>query len=293
MADLIADVGSTEHLATLEARAVQARAAVVRSVGRARAGHLGGPLSAIDLLTALYGGVLRIRPGEPDWPERDRFVLSKGHASIGLYAVLAVAGYFPLAELETFDQLGSRLQGHPDMTRLPGIDMSTGSLGVGISAAVGMAIGAKRRQLDLAVFAMVGDGECQEGQVWEAAMAAARYRLDNLVVIVDVNDLQQFGWVDDGGRREAPWGPGDLGRIWEGFGWTVQHLDGHDMAAIVDSLAAIRAQPSEGRPTVVLARTTKGRGVSFMESRFEWHARVPSADESAQALAELEGLSVR
>jgi transketolase len=279
---------SADELASLTARAVEARLAVVRSVGRAGAGHLGGPLSAIDLLTALYGGVLRVRPDEPHWSERDRFILSKGHASIGLYAVLAVAGYFPMAELDTFDQLGSRLQGHPDMTRLPGIDMSTGSLGVGISAAVGMAIGAKRRGLDLAVFALVGDGECQEGQVWEAAMSAARYRLDNLVVIVDVNDLQQFGWVDEAGARRAPWEPGALARIWDGFGWAVHEVDGHDLGAIVRLLTTIRAEPAAGRPAVVIARTTKGRGVSFMEHRFEWHARVPTADEAARALAELD-----
>jgi transketolase len=285
---VIAETPSADQLASLTARAVQARLAVVRSVGRAGAGHLGGPLSAIDLLTALYGGVLRVRPDEPHWSERDRFVLSKGHASIGLYAVLAVAGYFPMAELETFDQLGSRLQGHPDMTRLPGIDMSTGSLGVGISAAVGMAIGAKRLGLDLAVFALVGDGECQEGQVWEAAMSAARYRLDNLIVIVDVNDLQQFGWVDEAGGRRAPWEPGALARIWEGFGWAVHDVDGHDLGAIVRLLTTIRAEPAAGRPAVVIARTTKGRGVSFMEHRFEWHARVPTADEAARALAELD-----
>jgi transketolase len=277
-----------ELTTVLEARAVQARLEVVRSVGRARAGHLGGPLSAIDLLTALYGGVLRVRPIEPGWDERDRFVLSKGHASIGLYAVLAVAGFLPIEELETFDQLGSRLQGHPDMTRLPGIDMSTGSLGTGVSTAVGMAIGAKRRGLGLAVFAMLGDGECQEGQVWEAAMAAARYRLDNLIVIVDVNGLQQYGWVDPHGTHEAPWGSDDLERIWNGFGWTVRRLDGHAMSEIVSVLTEAREHPVPGRPTVVLARTTKGRGVSFMEGRFEWHARVPTPDETASALAELD-----
>jgi transketolase len=269
-------------------RAAEARRAVVRSVGRARAGHLGGPLSAIDVLTALYGSVLRVRPDQPDWPDRDRFVLSKGHASIGLYAVLAVAGFLPLEELETFDQLGSRLQGHPDMTRLPALDMSTGSLGVGISAAVGMAIGARRQGRDLVVFAMVGDGECQEGQVWEAAMAAARYRLDNLVVIVDVNGLQQFGWLDPEGRRDSPWDPAALGRIWAGFGWDVRELDGHDLGAIVAGLTEARDRPVQGKPTVVLARTTKGRGVSFMEGRFEWHARVPTADEAERALAELD-----
>lgn len=273
----------------LETRARTARAAVVRSVARAQAGHLGAPLSAMDILTVLYGGVLRVRPDDPTWAARDRFVLSKGHAAIGLYAVLAVAGFLPLDELETFDQLGSRLQGHPDMTRLPGIDMSTGSLGTGLSAAVGMAIGARRLGLDAAIFSLLGDGECQEGQIWEAAMAAARFGLDNLVAIVDVNGLQQFGWVDDTGRRLAPWAPGALGRIWAGFGWTVLDVDGHDLAALVDVLTEARDHPTGGRPTVVLARTTKGRGVSFMEDRYDWHARVPTPDEAGRALAELGG----
>lgn len=286
MADLT-DARAGDRIEDLQGRAREARIEIVRAVGRARAGHLGGPLSAVDVLTALYGGVLRVRPDQPAWPDRDRFVLSKGHASIGLYAVLAVAGFLPREELATFDQLGSRLQGHPDMTRLPGIDMSTGSLGVGISAAVGMAVGARRLDLPTRVFAMLGDGECQEGQVWEAAMAAVRYRLDNLVVIVDVNGLQQFGWVDGAGDRERPWEAGRLPAVWAAFGWAVRDVDGHDMAAIVRELEDARDNPSPGRPTVVLARTRKGRGVSFMEDRFEWHARVPSADETAAALAEL------
>lgn len=286
MADLT-DARAGDRIEDLQGRAREARIEIVRAVGRARAGHLGGPLSAVDILTALYGGVLRVRPDQPAWPDRDRFVLSKGHASIGLYAVLAVAGFLPREELATFDQLGSRLQGHPDMTRLSGIDMSTGSLGVGISAAVGMAVGARRLDLPTRVFAMLGDGECQEGQVWEAAMAAVRYRLDNLVVIVDVNGLQQFGWVDGAGDRERPWEAGRLPAVWAAFGWAVRDVDGHDMAAIVRELEDARDNPSPGRPTVVLARTRKGRGVSFMEDRFEWHARVPSADETAAALAEL------
>ena len=292
MADVSEDEPATDGapgdaIARLETRARAARAAVVRAVARAQAGHLGAPLSCIDLLTVLYGGVLRVRPEEPAWPARDRFVLSKGHAAIGLYAVLAVAGYLPIEELETFDQLGSRLQGHPDMTRLPGIDMSTGSLGTGMSAAVGMAMGARRLGLESAVFTMLGDGECQEGQIWEAAMAAARFELDNLIAIVDVNDLQQFGWVDGTGRRLAPWTPGALARIWAGFGWTVREVDGHALADVVDVLTDARDRPVVGRPTVVLARTTKGRGVSFMEDRYEWHARVPTADEAGRALAEL------
>lgn len=288
MADLIAAPPTEADLAELAGRAAEARRRIVRAVSRAKAGHLGGPLSAVDVLTVLYGGVLRVRPDEPDWPERDRFVLSKGHSSIGLYAVLALAGYFPVDELDTFDALGTRLQGHPDMTRLPGLDMSTGSLGLGLSAAVGMALGAKRQGRDIRVFAMVGDGECQEGQVWEAAIFAAREGLDRLVAIVDVNGLQQFGWVDPAdGRRRRPWSTDGLAAIWAAFGWRTLVVDGHDLGAIADSLRVAVLDAVPGQPTVVLAKTTKGRGVSFMEDRFEWHARVPTEDEATRALAEL------
>jgi transketolase len=194
-------------LAFLREQARRIRVEIVRSVYHAKAGHLGGPLSAADLLAALYFHELRIRPDEPAWPDRDRFVLSKGHSSIGLYAAMALRGYFPVEELLTFDAAHSRLQGHPDMTRLPGLDMSTGSLGMGISAAMGMALGARLTGRDIRAFVMLGDGECQEGEVWEAAMAAPRYRLDNLVAIVDHNQLQQYGWPGDGpdGRIRVSW----------------------------------------------------------------------------------------
>lgn len=296
MANLTPDLAPQEasaatdrvDVASLEARALEARRHIVRAVSRAGAGHLGGPLSAVDLLVALYGGILRVRPDQPDWFERDRFVLSKGHASIGLYSVLALSGYFPVADLETFDAIGTRLQGHPDMTRLPGLDMSTGSLGVGSSAAVGMAIGARRRGLDSRVFVMLGDGECQEGQVWEAAISAVRHRLDNLFAIVDVNGLQQYGWIDaaDGGRTR-PWSSASLAAIWAAFGWRTSIIDGHDMRAILEGIGIAIDAAGDGRPTVILAETVKGRGVSFMEDRFEWHARVPTDDETARALREL------
>jgi transketolase len=285
--DLVATPADDARLEALAERAAEARRCVVRSVARARAGHLGGPLSAIDVLTVLYGGILRVRPDEPDWPDRDRFVLSKGHASIGLYAVLALAGFFPVAELETFDEVGSRLQGHPDMTRLPGLDMSTGSLGLGLSTAVGMAYGARRQGRDTRVVCMLGDGECQEGQVWEAAASAVRFGLEGLVAIVDVNGLQQFGWVDPEGERTRPWTTDRLAAIWASFGWRVLRLDGHDLRAIADGLRTAIADAEPGQPTVVLAETTKGRGVSFMEGRYEWHAKVPTADEADAALAEL------
>ena len=187
------------EIVRLQEVARRIRVEVVRSVYKAKAGHLGGPLSAADMLAALYFHVLRIRPEEPAWPERDRFILSKGHCSIGLYAAMALRGYFPVDELATFDQAGTRLQGHPDMTKLPGLDMSTGSLGMGISAAIGIALGARLTgKPDVRTYVMLGDGECQEGEVWEAAMVAPRYGLDTLVAIVDHNKLQQYGWPGDG-----------------------------------------------------------------------------------------------
>ncbi len=262
------------------------RVEIVRSVFHAKAGHLGGPLSAADLLAALYFHQLRIRPDEPGWPDRDRFILSKGHSSIALYAAMALRGYFPVEELLTFDGAHSRLQGHPDMTRLPGLDMSTGSLGMGISAAMGVALGARLTGRDLRAWVMLGDGECQEGEVWEAAMAASRYRLDNLIAIVDHNRLQQFGWRGDGpDGRLPPEVPGELVSKWSAFGWRVLEADGHDMGAVVAALDA--ATRGDGRPTVVIAYTVKGKGVSFMEGHYFWHARVPKPDEYALAMAEL------
>jgi transketolase len=274
------------ELDRLREMARRIRVEVIRTVDHAKGGHLGGPLSAADLLAALYFHVLRIRPEEPGWPDRDRFVLSKGHASIGLYATMSLRGYFPVEELLTFDAAHSRLQGHPDMTRLPGLDMSTGSLGMGISAATGMALGARLTGRDVRAFVMLGDGECQEGEVWEAAMAASHYGLDNLVAIVDHNKLQQFGWRGDGpDGRLPPQVPGELAGKWAAFGWRVLEADGHDMADIVDVLE--RATRGDGRPTVVIAHTVKGKGVSFMEGHYFWHTRIITPEEMATAMAEL------
>lgn len=262
------------------------RVHVIRSVFHARAGHLGGPLSAAELLAILYFHELRIRPDEPDWPDRDRFILSKGHSSIGLYAAMALRGYFPVEELLTFDAANSRLQGHPDMTRLPGLDMSTGSLGMGISAGMGMALGARLTGRDVRVYVMLGDGECQEGEVWEAAMAAPRYRLDNLVAIVDDNRLQQYGWPGDGpDGRISPHDPGELAAKWRAFGWRVLEVDGHDVAAIVDVLA--EARRGDGRPIAIIADTVKGKGVSFMEGHWYWHTRAITPEDLATAMREL------
>ena len=272
-------------LAELRELSAEARRLIIRSVHAAGAGHIGGPLSATDLLISLYFDTLNIDPPRPDWPERDRFILSKGHSSIGLYAVLALRGYFPVDELETFDQIDSRLQGHPDMTRLPGLDMSTGSLGQGLSPGVGMALGARLRGLPFRTWVMLGDGEIQEGQIWEAVYTAARYELDTVTAILDFNRLPQFGWPDPGGfTRERP--IDDPGAKFAAFGWHVVDCDGHDHQSIRDAFAAAVAH--RGQPTCVIARTVKGHGISFMEGDFNWHAKVPTGDQLTEALAEID-----
>ena len=274
------------EIARLTEVARRIRVEVIRAVNHARAGHLGGPLSAADMLAALYFHVLRIRPDDPAWPDRDRFILSKGHSSIGLYAAMALRGYLPVEELATFDAAHSRLQGHPDMTRLPGLDMSSGSLGMGISAGMGMALGARLTGHDVRAYVMLGDGECQEGEVWEAAMAAPRYGLDNLIVIVDHNRLQQYGWPGDGpDGRIPPQVPGELVAKWTAFGWRVLEMDGHDMADILRVLDL--AAQGDGRPVAVIAHTIKGKGVSFMEGHYFWHTRPIKPDEFAQAMSDL------
>jgi transketolase len=268
----------------LEDAARRIRLEVIRAVHHARVGHIGGPLSAADILAALYFHVMRIRPDEPDWSDRDRFILSKGHSAIGLYSALAVRGYLPVEELLTFDSAGSRLQGHPDMTVLPGLDMSTGSLGMGISAGVGIALGARLTGRDMRTFVLLGDGECQEGEVWEAAFVGARYGLDRLVAIVDHNRLQQHGWRGDGQHhRLPPQEPGELVAKWAAFGWRVMEIDGHDVTALVEALES----PADGRPTAIIALTHKGRGVSFMEGNYQWHAKVMTPEQYATAMSEL------
>ncbi len=269
----------------LRAKAKEIRRLIVTSVHHAGAGHLGGPLSAADMLAALYFRFLRVDPARPDWPDRDRFILSKGHSAIGLYAALALRGYFPVEELQTFDAINSRLQGHPDMTVTPGIDISTGSLGQGLSPGVGMSIGAKIKGAGFRTWVMLGDGEMQEGQVWEAIEVAARYRLDNLMAIVDNNRLPQYTWPAFGQRgRERP--IENLPGKFAAFGWRVLECDGHDADAIVHTFE--EATRTDGRPCVVVARTVKGKGVSFMENAFPWHAKPLGADDLARALAEIE-----
>lgn len=271
----------------LDEMARRIRVEIIRTVNHAQVGHVGGPLSAADILAALYFRVLRIRPDEPHWPGRDRFILSKGHSSLVQYAAMALRGYFGVDELRTFDSQGSRLQGHPDMNLLPGIDMSTGSLGMGLSAGLGMALATRFTGLgEVRVYVLLGDGECQEGQVWEAAMAAARYRVQNLVAIVDHNKLQQYGWPGDSAEvRLPPEEPGELVAKWSAFGWRVLEADGHDMARLVAALE--EASVPEGKPSVVIAHTVKGRGVSFMEGDYRWHSKPIRPEEFAAAMREL------
>lgn len=258
------------------------RVEIVKTVNHAKVGHLGGPMSAADILAALYFHVMRIRVEEPNWEDRDRFILSKGHSSVGLYSTLALRGFLPVEELKTFDSAGSRLQGHPDMKLLPGLDMSTGSLGMGISAGMGIALGARLIGKDFKVYVLLGDGECQEGEVWEAAFSAARYGLSNLVAIIDHNKLQQFGW---GNHSEPPQGPGELVARWGAFGWRVIEVDGHDMVAVLGALADAR-EPGD-RPVAIVAHTIKGKGVSFMEGQYKWHAGVFTPEQFATAMSEL------
>lgn len=277
---------SNRVIGELRETARQTRRLIVESIFTAQAGHLGGPLSATDILVALYFDVMRIDPQRVDWPERDRFILSKGHSSIALYVVLAQRGYYSTDELSTFDAINSRLQGHPDMKALPGLEMSTGSLGQGLSPGLGMALGARRRGLDFRTYVLLGDGELQEGQIWEAAFVASRYGLDNLVAIVDHNRLPQYSWPALGGEG-TPLHQPEIAARWQAFGWRVLEMDGHDMVEVVRTLRGAH-EGAEGRPTVVVAHTVKGKGVSFMENQFGWHARPLTADERTAALHELE-----
>jgi transketolase len=265
----------------------QVRADTIRAVYHAKGGHIGGPLSCADILVALYFKVLNIRPDQPDWPDRDRFIISKGHSTIGLYATMAARGYFPREELMTFDAIDSRLQGHPDMTLLPGLDMSTGSLGQGLSPGIGMAIGARRLGKGWRTYVLLGDGECQEGQIWEAAFVAARYKLDNLIAVLDFNRLQQYGWQGETIKhRLPPWESSEnMAAKWQAFGWNTLQIDGHDIPQIIEACAEAKAH--KGQPTIIIATTVKGKGVSFMSGAYEWHAKVPTPEELQSALREL------
>jgi transketolase len=263
----------------LEAMAVTIRCDIIEMIATANAGHPGGSLSAADVVTALYFRVMRIDPKNLDWPDRDRFILSKGHACPVWYAALAERGYFDRSHLNTLRQMNSILQGHPDMKRTPGIDMTAGSLGHGLSAGVGIALSGKLRKKDYHVWVVVGDGESQEGSVWEAAMASAKWKLDNLTAILDHNNLQNDDCVAD----EMPIEP--VADKWRAFGWHVVEIDGHNMTEIVEALEG--AKTFQGMPTIIIARTIKGKGVSFMENVVDWHGKAPCREEAEQALEEI------
>lgn len=270
----------------LQAKANDMRIDIVKMIAEAGSGHPGGSLSCIDILTALYfGGVMHHDSSNPEDPARDRFILAKGHAAPALYAALAYAGYFPVEELMTLRKLGSRLQGHPDCRLLPGVEVSTGSLGQGLSIACGLACGLRIAHSEARVFTLLGDGECEEGQVWEAAMFAAHEKLGNLVAIVDANGLQIDGCVDDVVQT------GDLGEKFAAFGWSVSTVDGNDVAAVVEELSRCKAAGGSV-PHVVIASTVKGKGVSFMENQAGWHGKAPDAAQLEAALADLAGNEV-
>jgi transketolase len=274
------DVITQDQVAELRRRAVRIRLRDLRMVYEAGLGHVGGEFSAIDILTTLYFGVLRYDPARPDDPRRDRFVLSKGHSAAALYVTLAEAGYFDPAELSTFQGPLSRLGGHPDRTKLPGVETNTGPLGHGMPVAVGIALAAKFTGATYRTYTLTGDGELQEGSIWEAAMAAAHHELDGLTVIVDRNGLQQ------GDRTESTVRLEPLADKWRAFGWSVREVDGHDHAALLELL---RSVPFErGRPSCVIAHTHKGQGVSFIADQVGWHHHVPTADEYQRATAELQ-----
>ncbi len=266
--------------AELKETAKKLRRHVITMIATAGSGHPGGSLSAADIITALYFKVLRHDPKDPQWSERDRFILSKGHAAPILYAALAEAGYFPVEELQTLRKMDSRLQGHTDRTLTTGVEMSAGSLGMGLSFAIGIALAAKLDSRTYRTYTLLSDGECQEGQTWEAALAAAHFNVDNLIATVDCNGIQLSGWTRDIMNVEP------LSRKWRAFGWHVIDIDGHDFDQI---LAAFhRAERPKGKPTVIIARTIKGKGVSFMESNVAFHGKAPTREETERALKELE-----
>ena len=264
----------------LAVMAYQARLLAVEAVHRASSGHPGGSLSCADALTTLYFNEMNVDPERPNWEDRDRFVLSKGHCAPILYAVLALRGYFPTEELQQLRSIKAHLSGHPDMKYVPGVDMSTGSLGQGLSTAVGMALSAKIQGKRFRSYAICGDGEVAEGQIWEAIMAAAKWNLDNLCIFIDVNGLQ----IDGATKDVMPTEP--LDKKLEAFNWHVIKIDGHDFAQILAALS--EARRTKGKPTVILMSTVKGKGVSFMENQAGWHGKAPNADEFAIAKAELE-----
>jgi len=263
----------------IKRKALEIRKWVIESIYRAGSGHPGGSLSIADIIACLYFHEMRHNPKDPRWPDRDRLVLSKGHAAPALYAALALAGYFPVEELKNLRKIGHFLQGHPCMKKVPGVDMSTGSLGHGLSVAVGMAIAGKLDGKDYRVFTILGDGEVQEGEIWEAANTASHYKLDNLIAILDRNKLQIDGPTEEVMHIEPlPW-------RWQAFGWDVVEIDGHNVEEILDTFHEIKLNE---KPTIIIAHTIKGKGVSFMEGTLSFHGKPPSEEQYLRAMSELE-----
>ncbi len=263
----------------MKAIAKKLRRHIISMTGKAGSGHPGGSLSAVEIVTALYFRVLRHKPADPRWLDRDRFILSKGHAAPLLYAVLAECGYLPIDELLTLRQLDSCLQGHTDCTLTPGVEMSAGALGQGLSFAIGVALAGRLNSQKYRIYVLLGDGECDEGQVWEAAMAAAHFKTDNLVAIVDNNGQQINGWNRDVMNLDP------LNKKWQAFGWHVIEVDGHDLTQLIGAFE--QAKPVKGKPTVIIARTIKGKGISFMENNPDFHGKAPNAEQVEIALKEL------
>lgn len=271
---------SAELIADLKEKAYQLRRDILESITAAGSGHPGGSLSCVEILTALFFHKLRYDPRNPNWQGRDRFILSKGHAAPALYSALAEAGYFPREDLLSLRKLGSFLQGHPDQRLTPGVEVSTGSLGQGFSFAQGMAMAAKMEGQPFRVYALISDGEMEEGQIWEAALFAAHHHLDNLTGFVDVNGIQNDGFTKNILSTEP------VADKWRAFGWHVAEVDGHNLRALLEAID--EAAETRGQPSMIVCRTTKGKGVSFMENSPQWHGNAPNREQLAQALAELE-----
>lgn len=269
-----------ERVSNLKKKAKEIRVEIIKMIYKAQSGHPGGSLSIADIMAVLYFDILNIDIKRKDWPQRDRFILSKGHACPAWYACLAMKGFFKKEELGKLRVLGGMLQGHPDMRKVPGLDMTTGSLGQGLSAGLGMALGAKILKLNYKTYVLLGDGEINEGQVWEAAMSANKFHLDNLIAIIDYNNLQLDGYC----HEVMPIEP--LNDKWVSFGWDVKEVNGHNIHEILTTLEELKNQ--QGQPTVIIAHTIKGKGISFMENMAEWHGKAPDEKQFNIAIQELE-----
>jgi len=274
------NIHNPDLIRLIRQKANLSRRETVRLISIARSGHYGTSFSCAEIMAALYYGFLRIRPDQPDWPDRDRFVLSKGHAAVGLYPILADLGFFPAELLDTYTRLGSPFGDHPDMRKIKGVDFSSGSLGHGLSISVGMALAKRLDKSDGRIVCLMGDGELDEGQIWEAAMSAAHYKLDRLIGIVDRNDVSVDGPTEQVMALEP------LADKWRAFGWNVTEIDGHDIPAILGSLGQANER-RDNRPSVIIARTVAGKGVSFMEDKYEWHLGYLAEPDETQAMREL------